>query len=107
MNNTVRKSIVVVLIALLVAALGIIGVDIALNNTIPEDTKTEETTTTINEDIGFIPSPEVEFVYVVDHESYYHENEMCGAINTLIGFSEMSKELAIHLKFKPCSICCE
>ena len=91
--------------SLLLIAMGLIAVSCGQQEKLDEMTTVVDTTTPY--DTSFIPSPEVEFVYVVDHESYYHENEMCGAINTLIGFSRMHKDLAIQLKFKPCEICCK
>lgn len=106
MNGITIKSIITVLIALLIAAASLITFDFVLYNMIPEDTEIKDTTIS-TEMSGFIPSPEVKSVYVVDNSDYYHENVMCGAINTLIGYSEMSKDLAIQLKFKPCEICCE
>ena len=91
--------------ALLLIAIGLIVVSCGQLEKLDEMTTVVDTTAPY--DTSFIPSPEAKLVYVVDNSDYYHENVMCGAINTLIGYSEMPEDLAIHLKFHPCEICCE
>ena len=91
--------------SLLLIAMGLIAVSCGQQEKLDEMTTVVDTTAPY--DTSFIPSPEAKFVYVVDNSDYYHENVMCGAINTLIGYSEMPEDLAIHLKFHPCEICCE
>lgn len=105
-NNMKRKIDIYPIVIAIICVLYIAAIGIFIHSCEKKpDTPVEDTTiieTSYNGD--FVPSPEAEFVYVVDREDYYHKSSACGAILTE-NVSKLHKDVAIHLGFIKCPIC--